>query len=123
MECMKALKRWDAADLGQGHLQAGTRLHFKNRSEVLERLRRRADPLPPDLANDWSFFLKHWDRWKVGSMPDHRRDSWGIRFLNMMKELSEKMASAQAEGRGHPFADWMRSEMRQPSFCYADLRC
>ena len=43
---MKALKRWDAADLGQGHPQGGARLYFKYRSEVLERLRLRANPHP-----------------------------------------------------------------------------
>ena len=90
VECMKALKRWDAEDLGQGHLQGGSRLHFKNRAEVLERLRRRADRLPADLSNDWAFFLKHWDRWKVNSMRDHRKGAWGSQFLATMKELAGK---------------------------------
>ena len=45
-------------------------------------------------------------------MRDRRKDSWGSRFLNMMKELASKMASATAES--NPFAEWMRAEMRLP---------
>ena len=29
VECMNALKRWNAMDLGQGHVQGGSRLHLK----------------------------------------------------------------------------------------------
>ena len=56
VECMKALKRWNASDLGQGHLQGGTKQHAKNRAEVLQRLRLRAGTLPAVLEND--FFRK-----------------------------------------------------------------
>ena len=120
VECMKALKRWNADDLGQGHIQGGMKQHFKNRAEVLQRLRLRAGTLPAVLENDWNYFVKHWDRSKVTCMRDHRKDSWGSRFLNMMKELASKMASATAGS--NPFAEWMRAEMRHRSFGYAGLR-
>ena len=53
-------------------------------------------------------------------MRDHLKDSWGSCFLNMMKELGSKMASATAES--NPFAEWMRAEMRHRSFGWAGLR-
>ncbi len=52
VECMKALKRWNTGDLGQGHPHGGTKQHFKNRAEVLQRLRLRAGTLPAVLEHD-----------------------------------------------------------------------
>ena len=67
-ESLSALKRWTAADFGQGHPTGGTRAHAANRLEVLERLRRRAPALPPDVANDWGFFTRTWDSRRVSML-------------------------------------------------------
>ena len=80
-ESLRALKRWDAADFGQGHQRGGTRAHAANRKEVLERLRRRAPALPPDLSNDWGFFLRTWDTRRVSMLREWERAGWGVAFF------------------------------------------
>ena len=108
VECEKALKSWDLDDLGQGHPSGGTRAHAKNRMAILERVRARAKPLPPDLANDWSWFLKHWDAARVNMLHACQKDGWAGRFLNIAKDLLSKL-------RDDPdaLATWMRRERRK----------
>ena len=118
-ESLRALKRWTAADFGQGHPGGGTRAHAANRREVLERLRRRAPALPPDLANDWGFFLRTWDTRRVSMLPEWQRAGWGSRFLNMMLELHRDM---RAHPEGDAFALWIRREMSWEHFPGAPLR-
>lgn len=78
-ESLRALKRWNVADFGQGHEKGGTRAHAANRREVLERLRRRAVPLPPDLANDWDYFVRSWDTRRVMALYHFFRSQRGGR--------------------------------------------
>ena len=118
VECMDSLKSWTAAEFGQGHGDGGTRRHARNRHDVLERLRRRAPPLPPDLANQWEFFVGNWDRFRLGGL--RVRAAWGSQFLNIVNELLARMSAPSVEG--NPFADWMRKELRKPSFPVAPLR-
>ena len=118
-ESLRALKRWTAADFGQGHLRGGTRAHAANRREVLERLRRRAPALPPDLANDWGFFLQIWDARRVSMLRECHRGGWGATFLALILELHREM---RANPNGDCFALWIRREMAWEHFPLAPLR-
>lgn len=118
-ESLRALKRWSVADFGQGHPQGGSRAHAANRREVVERLRRRAPALPPDLANDWDYFMRSWDARRVMALNHFQKPAWGSRFLNMMVELHEEM---RRDPQGDAFARWMRREMTERHFPRADLR-
>ena len=112
-ESLRALKRWTAADFGQGHARGGTRAHAANRREVLERLRRRAPALPPDLANDWGFFLQTWDARRVSMLREGHRAGWGAQFLSLMLDLHRDM---RANPNGDTFALWIRREMSWERF-------
>ena len=118
-ESLRALKRWNVSDFGLGHPLGGTRAHAANRREVVERLRRRAPALPPDLANDWGYFMRTWDTRRVQALNPFQKPGWGKRFLDMMVELHEEM---RRDPRGDAFARWMRREMMERHFPRADLR-
>ena len=105
VECEKALKSWDIEDLGQGHENGGTRQHVKNRMAILERLRGRGKPLPPDLANDWHWFLKHWDAARVKHLREFHRPGWGAMFRDIVKDLLERLKRDD-----DALCTWMRSE-------------
>ena len=107
VECEKALKSWDLDDLGQGHPSGGTRAHAKNRMAILERVRARAKPLPPDLANDWAWFLKHWDAARVNMLHPWQKDGWAGDFLKIAKDLLSKLSDDP-----DALATWMRREIR-----------
>ena len=86
---------------------------------MLERLRRRAPALPPDLANDWEYFVRSWDARRAMCLNHWQKPAWGSKFLNMMVELHEQM-------RGHPqggaFARCMRGKMSWEYFPHAALQ-
>ena len=105
VECQQALKSWDTSDLGQGHAAGGTKLHAQNRRAILERLRGRGKPLPPDLANDWHWFLRQWDQARVSRMQPLRRGAWGSVFRDMVQDLMKEMQTDP-----DAFAKWMRGE-------------
>ena len=107
VECEKALKSWDLDDLGQGHTGGGTRAHAKSRMAILERVRARSKPLPPDLANDWSWFLKHWDAARVRMLHPWQKDGWAGDFLKIVKDLVSKLG-----GDPDALATLMRRETR-----------
>ena len=108
VECEKALKSWDLDDLGQGHASGGTRQHAKSRVEILERLRRRSKPLPPDLANDWHWFLKHWDTARVNVLHAWQRPGWAGDFFKIVQGLVEQLKENE-----DALATWMRRERRK----------
>ena len=108
VECEKALKSWDLDDLGQGHPSGGTRTHAKERMAILERVRARSKPLPPDLANDWSWFLKHWDLARVNMLQEWQKTGWAADFLKIVKDLLSKLREDE-----DALATWMRRERRQ----------
>ena len=91
VECERAVKSWDMEDLGQGHDGGGTRRHKENRMAILERLRGRAKPLPPELANDWHWFLRHWDDARVHRLGPYHRAGWGSVFRDLVQELMRDM--------------------------------
>ena len=105
VECEKVLKSWDLDDLGQGHAAGGTRQHAKNRVAILERLRARSKPLPPDLANDWHWFLKHWDAARVRLINPAQRNAWALDFLGIIKTLLRRLREDE-----DALAVWMRQE-------------
>ena len=75
VESLTALKCFEIADLGQGHAAGGTAEHIRNRMNVLDRIKQRSAPLPPEQANDWDWFRKKWDKSRVELLPKER-DAW-----------------------------------------------
>ena len=116
VECEQALKSWDLNDLGQGHASGGTRQHAKNRMAILDRVRARSKPLPPDLANDWQWFLKHWDTARVSMLRPVQRNAWAADFLAIAKRLL-----ARLEDDEDALARWMRRE-RAAHLCAPAIR-
>ena len=116
VECEKALKSWDTEDLGQGHERGGSRQHVKNRMAILERLRTRSKPLPPDLANDWHWFLKQWDAARLRHMPPRQRNAWGSQFRDIVRNLL-----ARLKHDDDALATWIRAE-RSHHLCEPALR-
>ena len=107
VECENAVKSWEVGDLGQGHPTGGSPTHIKNRKAILERLRARAKPLPPDLSNDWQWFLKLWDAARVRHLRLDQRRAWGAMFLDLVKDLLKKLRDDE-----DAFTKWIRSERR-----------
>ena len=105
MECQAALKSWETADLDQGHPNGGTREHCRNRLNVLDRVRARCKPLPPDLQNDWQWFIKNWDATMLRNMRAHQRDAWGSEFLKIVQGLLYRIRDD-----GDALVKWMRTE-------------
>ena len=108
VECEQAVKSWDLDDLGQGHALGGAKHHKQNRIAILDRIRHRSKPLPADLANDWNWFLKHWDAARVAMLMPLQRTGWASDFVKIAKKLLSDM-------REDPdaLAKWMRHERRQ----------
>ena len=52
-ECLEAVKSFEVADLGFNGPQGGAAKRVKVRVQVLERLRARFPPLPPEQQNEW----------------------------------------------------------------------
>ena len=107
-ECSKALKSFDAGDFGQGHDKGGTRAHFHTRMSALDRVMRRGDPLPADLANDWERFKVKWDGARINGLGT-RAGAWGSVFRDTLQTLLNKIQSGDAAA----VAAWMRAERRQ----------
>ena len=89
VECEKALESWETSDLGQGHASGGTCQHKKNHQAILERIRARSKPLPPDLANDWHWFVKHWDAARVRNLREMQK-TFGIDLLEHRQGSARK---------------------------------
>jgi hypothetical protein len=105
VECQAALKSWETKDLGQGHPGGGTKEHCRNRLNVLDRVRLRCKPLPPDLQNDWQWFIKQWDAAMVRNLPAHQKAAWRSEFLKTVNALLDSIRVD-----GDALAKWMRSE-------------
>ena len=108
-ECMDAMKSFDAADLGQGHVRGGTTQHYHNRMNVLERIKARGEPFPPSMENDWQWFKARWDKARLGHMHPNNKDSWGSQFLNSMKEVLQQIEDGDAKA----FIRWVAAESRR----------
>ena len=108
VECQTVIKSFDLDDLGQGQPNGGSKQHAKNRLDVLERLKSKAKPLPPDLANDWNWFMKHWDRARVSHLPPHQKPAWAKQFRDLVLDLLERIRDD-----GDALIPWMKSERRK----------
>ena len=116
VECEKAVKSWDLDDLGQGHAHGGTRQAARNRMAILERVRTRSKPLPADLANDWQWFLKHWDAARIQWLRPVQRNAWAADFVGIVKELLRRLRENE-----DALAIWMKRE-RERYLCAPALR-
>ena len=105
VECEEALKSWDLLDFGQGNAKGGTTQHAKNRQAILERLRVKSKPLPPDLLNDWQWFLRHWDTARVHQLSPTQKPAWGSIFVGIVKWLLSRLPDDE-----DALAKWMRQQ-------------
>ncbi len=85
---------------------------------VLERIKQRAVPLPPEQANDWEWFKKHWDKCCVERLPRERRPVWGHTFKNIAVHLLTRLK----DGEHDALSRWMAQECRERLSLPA-LRC
>jgi len=114
-ESMAAVKSFDAGDLGQGHEKGGTAEHTRNRMNVLERIRLRGAPLPPEQQNDWEWFKRNWDAARLRFMEPSRRASWGSQFKNIAQEILQKIADGETDALSKFFAHQARQYLAMPS--------
>ena len=109
VESLRALKSFDTADFGQGHKTGGTRQHATNRRSVLDRIRARAQPLQPEQANDWDWFVRHWDRARLANLGPAKQNAWGAMFRDIAKDLLERLQGGEHDA----VSRWMRKESRR----------
>ena len=118
VESLSALRSFEIADLGQGHPAGGSAEHIRNRMNVLERIKQRAAPLPPEQANDWDWFKKHWDKSWVEGLPKERRLIWGHTFKGIAVQLLTRLRNGEHDA----LSRWMAQECRERLSMPA-LRC
>ena len=85
---------------------------------VLERIKQRSAPLPPEQANDWDWFRKKWDKSRVEQLPKERRLVWGHTFKNIALHLLTRLK----DGEHDTLSRWMAQECRD-YLCMPALRC
>ncbi len=105
--CQRALKSFDTADLGQGHIRGGGANHVATRMEVLDRVMRKGEALPPEQMNDWEWFKRKWDATRIACL--RVKAAWGSMFRDIVRSLLEEIA----KGRKDAVAAWMRRERRE----------
>ena len=88
-------------------MAGGTKKHKQNRMAILERLRVRAKPSPPELANDWHWFLRHWADARIRRLVPSHRAGWASIFRDLVQGLMRDMRTDD-----NAFASWMRSERK-----------
>ena len=108
VECLQAVKTFDAGDLGQGHQKGGSAEHVRNRMQVLDRLRIRFPPLPATQQNDWDWFKANWTKARVAILPDANKGSFGSTFRN----IAENLLTALRNGDSAALSKWMAAESR-----------
>ncbi len=109
VECLGALRSFETSDLGQGHRGGGSAEHIRNRMNVLDRIRIRSPPLPPEQANDWHWFQRHWDKARIEQLHPDRRDAWGAMFKNIALDLLERIRGGEHDA----LSKWMARESRE----------
>ena len=88
--------RFTDQGLGQGHKTGGARAHLAARVAVLERLRARAPPLPPDLDALWPVFVHKYAK-KVG---DVHKAAVGHALLERVKEVQDDLGHHLLDEKG-----------------------
>ncbi|MCP4239311.1 MAG: hypothetical protein GY772_02005 [bacterium] len=105
--CQRALKSFETSDLGQGHIRGGGASHVATRMEVLDRVMRKGEPLPPEQMNDWEWFKRKWDATRIACLRE--KTAWGSIFRDIVRSLLQEIA----KGRNDAVAAWMRRERRE----------
>jgi len=111
-------KDFGADDLGQGKKGGGTRAHLNARIAMLERLRLRSPPLPPDLEAVWPDFVSRYARY-VGDTQQAAVGKWLIdRAKLIMDGLGDHLLGHDGKpqppsgpeplGQANLFAKWVR---------------
>ena len=85
---------------------------------MLDRIRLRGKPLPPEQENDWEWFKRQWDKIRISRMHEHQKCAWGSEFKNIANELLKRIAAGESDA----LSKWMASEARL-YLCLPALRC
>ncbi len=93
------------------------REHIRNRLQVLERLRLRFPPLPPEQANDWEWFQPRWDKARQARFHESVKGEWGSQFHNEIVALLQRLR----DGGANALRRWMAEQSRE-HLCMAALR-
>jgi hypothetical protein len=118
VESLTALRSFEIADPGQGHPAGGSAEQIRNRMNVLERIKQRAAPLPPEQANDWEWFKKRWDKTSMESLPKERRIVWAHTFKHIAVHLLTRFKNGEHDARSRWMAQECREHLAMPA-----LRC
>ena len=115
VECLNSVKSFETSDFGQGHAKGGTAEHKKNRMQVLERLRLRFPPLPPEQANDWEWFKPRWDKTRLAKLHPSVMGAWGSQFRNEVVALLQRLRDGDVQALSRWMADQSRDFLCMPA--------
>ena len=115
VECLNSVKRFESSDFGQGHAKGGTAEHKKNRMQVLERLRLRFPPLPPEQANDWGWFKSRWDKSRLAKFHNDVKGGGGAQFRNEIVALLQRLRDGDVQALSRWMADQSRDFLCMPA--------
>ena len=115
VECLNSVKSFETSDFGQGHPKGGTAEHKKNRMQVLERLRLRFPPLPPEQANDWEWFKPRWDKARQDKFHVSVKGAWAAQFRNEIVRLLEGLRDGDVQALSRWMADQSRDFLCMPA--------
>jgi hypothetical protein len=115
VECLNTVKSFETSDFGQGHPKGGTAEHKKNRMQVLERVRMRFPPLPPEQANDWEWFKPRWDKSRLDKFHVDVKGAWGAQFRNEIVALLQRLRDGDVQALSRWMADQSREYLCMPA--------
>ena len=96
----KLPKHFTPEGLGQGRKGGGTKVHVDARIALLERLRLRSPPLPPELEVLWPDFVSKYAKW-LGTVQDVAVGVWLLgRVESVMQKLGDHLLTP--DGKPHP---------------------
>ena len=98
---MTDVRAFSASQCGHGKKGGGTKEHRANRFQVLERMRLIGN-LTQEQTHQWDFFIHNWDEQRAAA----DQEQWGVRFLEEMQHILEKMAG----GQGNAFSEYVRDQ-------------
>jgi hypothetical protein len=115
VECLNTVKSFETSDFGQGHPKGGTAEHKKNRMQVLERVRMRFPPLPPEQANDWEWFKPRWDKSRLDKFHVDVKGAWGAQFRIEIVALLQRLRDGDVQALSRWMADQSREYLCMPA--------
>ena len=105
LEAKHAVKQFSLGDLDKGRSRGGGVAAKKRRWEVLDRLARLGQGLPPEHRNDFGRFKEAWD----ACMLQEHGGSWPETFMGWMQRL----LGENEDGNGNAFSVFVHNETRR----------